>query len=96
MLVLMRKVEVVIIGITKDQASNDEVEQRSRRTLVKVLGLVPAKDARRLGGGSVATGKGLVEADNVSHTLSVGGSTEVLDESSKSEMLINGSDISLN
>lgn len=79
MLVLVGKVEVVIIGIAEEESSNDEVEKGSRRALVEVLGLVPANDARGLlGSRSLTTGKSLVKVNNVNHSLSVGGSTNVL------------------
>jgi hypothetical protein len=39
--VFVRKVEVVVVGVTEKQAESNQVQKGSRRVSVEVLGLVP-------------------------------------------------------
>lgn len=47
MAVFVRKVEVVVVGVTEKQTESNQVQKGSRRVGIEVLGLVPPVEVRR-------------------------------------------------
>lgn len=44
--VLMREMEMIVVGVSEKQAKGNQMQKRSGRTGVEVLGLVPADRVR--------------------------------------------------
>ena len=47
MAVFVRKVEVVVVGVTEKQTKSNQVQKGSRRVGIEVLGLVPPVEVRK-------------------------------------------------